>query len=207
MNSNNGTIAGNMVHVTSLNNKKIDYERVYNAARELIAGLGYDLEGDLADTPMRYANFWKEFIEYDAGKVDTAFSVDHNGVGDSKLVIVSGISTWSICEHHLLPFWCDVTVAYIPNSTVIGLSKIARIVHKNAHALQLQERLVEQIANDITTITNSRDVAVIAKGKHTCMIMRGIKTDGIMTTSKFCGTLNEQSRRYEIIEAANKYMQ
>lgn len=87
------------------------------------------------------------------------------------------------CEHHLLPFWCDYSIGYVPGKKVLGLSKFARIAHHHAHALQLQERLTQQIADTISQLAETQDVAVFGTGVHLCMVMRGIKTPGRMSSS------------------------
>lgn len=87
------------------------------------------------------------------------------------------------CEHHLLPFWCDYSIGYVPGKQVLGLSKFARIAHHHAHALQLQERLTQQIADTISQLAATQDVAVFGTGVHLCMVMRGIKTPGRMSSS------------------------
>jgi len=96
-------------------------------------------------------------------------------------------------EHrpHLLPFWCDVTVAYIAEAKVLGLSKFARIAHQFAHRLQLQERLTHQIADEIQRVTGSADVFVVGRGEHLCMRMRGIKTPSIMSNSVVRGKFRD----------------
>ncbi len=167
--------------------KKIDHARVKSLVTELLEALGEDPSREgLKETPRRIANFWQEFIEYDAGKLDTTFSaIKHN-----QMVCVTGMKVWSMCEHHMLPFWCDISIAYIANDKVLGLSKFARIAHKHAHKLTLQEQLVSDISNDLVEILGTKDVAVLAKGEHLCMTMRGIKTPHRMISS----ALNGQSR-------------
>lgn len=161
--------------------------------RTLLETLGEDPDREgLQDTPQRFARYWQEFLHYDAGAVDTTF---HTTTVD-QMVVVSGIRVWSLCEHHLLPFWCDLAVGYITRVKVVGLSKIPRICQRHAHKLQLQERLVDDIANELIRITESPDVAVVAKGVHTCMAMRGVKSEGAMTTSIMRGRYksNHQTR-------------
>jgi len=110
---------------------------------------------------------------------------------------------WSLCEHHLLPFWCDVTIGYITHEKVLGLSKFGRIAHEVSHRLQLQERLVQQIAQRVEGLVESEDVAVIARGVHTCMVMRGIKTFGVMTSSVLHGSFRtDHSVRREFLDLA-----
>lgn len=137
----------------------------------------------IAETPRRFASWWREFIEYNPGVLDTTFE----SVTTDQMVVVSGMRVWSVCEHHLLPFWCDITVGYIARDQVLGLSKFARIANKFAHRPQIQERLVHEIADEIQAIAQSPDVAVIATGEHLCMTMRGIKTPATMRSSVMRG--------------------
>lgn len=162
----------------------VNYEALKQVCLDLLSAIGEDPERPgLQDTPRRFASFWREFIDYDPGNHDTLFET----VEADQLVVVRDMRVWSMCEHHALPFYCDVSIAYKPVSQVLGLSKFARIAHKYAHRLQIQEQLVKQIADEVTAITGSDDVAVIGHGAHLCMIMRGIKTDGLMTTSVMRG--------------------
>ncbi len=172
--------------------------------RTLLETLGEDPDREgLQDTPRRFARYWQEFLHYDAGTVDTTF---HTTTID-QMVVVSGIRVWSLCEHHLLPFWCDVAVGYITRVKVVGLSKIPRICQRHAHKLQLQERLVDDIANELIDITESPDIAVVAKGVHTCMAMRGIKSEGVMTSSVMRGRFksNHQTRMefFKLVELSS----
>src|SRR5581483_9100628 len=130
----------------------------------------------LQETPRRWADWWREFIEYDPGTTETTFQTTTT----DQLVAVSGMRVFSLCEHHLLPMWCDVSIGYIPDGKVLGLSKFARIAHQFAHQLQLQERIGKQIADELERITGSQDIAVVLKGEHLCMSMRGIRTPGVM---------------------------
>jgi GTP cyclohydrolase I len=176
------------------------YKQLERLATDLLTVIGEDPNrAGLKDTPKRFAKYWQEFIEYDAGKIDTTFDT----VTVDQMVAVSGIRVWSLCEHHLLPFWCDIAVGYITRDRVIGLSKIPRICHQQAHKLQLQERLVDDIATEISAITGSPSVCVIAKGVHTCMSMRGIKSDGVMVSSVMRGQFKDHHEtRMEFLELA-----
>lgn len=159
-------------------------ERLEALCRELLAELGEDPEREgLQDTPRRWARWWLEFIDYDPGNTETAFE----SVTSGQVVAVQGIRVWSLCEHHLLPFWADITIAYVPTERVLGLSKFARIAQQAAHRLQLQERLTEQIAAEVERITASPSVAVLASGEHLCMTMRGIKAPARMASSVLRG--------------------
>lgn len=158
-------------------------------ASQLLVAIGEDPSREgLKDTPTRFAKWWKEFIDFDPGNLNTVFE----SVSTDQMVVVSGIRIWSLCEHHLLPFWCDVSMGYIAKDNVLGLSKFARIAHKFAHSLQIQERLTHQIADEIYLLTGSEDVAVFAKGQHLCMSMRGVKSDGLMRSSVMRGVFREE---------------
>lgn len=146
--------------------------------------LGLDMaDENLCDTPARVTRFWREFLEYDPGKTDTLFST----IVTDQLVILRNVRVYSLCAHHLLPFHVDLTMAYITHDHVIGLSKLARIAHQHAHKPQIQERLVDDIAKHISAICATEDVAVLGRGVHYCMLMRGIKTEGEMITNVMRG--------------------
>ncbi|MER7792037.1 GTP cyclohydrolase I [Streptomyces sp. NPDC097640] len=165
-------------------------------ARQLLVEIGEDPEREgLRDTPARYARWWREFTEYAPGSTDTVFESSCSG----DLVAVSGIHVWSLCEHHLLPFSCRMTIAYLPRGQVLGLSKFARIAHQHAHRLQSQERLSQDIADDVEKLAGCPDVAVIGKGEHLCMAMRGIRTPATMTTAVWRGALQDSARRTELL--------
>lgn len=177
--------------------RTVDLARLERIGRELLEAIGEDLtRADLAETPGRWARWWQEFIDYDAGKTDTLF--ESSTVG--QMVVVSPMRVWSLCAHHLLPFWCDVSVAYIPNGKVLGLSKFARIAHQFAHRLQIQEGLVTQIADEVQRITGAEDVAVMGQGVHLCMTMRGIQTPAVMTSLAVRGVFEtDEGRRAEFV--------
>lgn len=166
------------------------HHRLQGIARQLLQELEpttHDREG-LADTPRRWASMWDEFLSYDPGKVDTVFQ----SVQADQMVVVNGMRVWSLCEHHLLPFWCDISIGYIAQDKIIGLSKLARIAHLHAHKLQVQERLVHDIADSLSML--STDVAVLASGEHLCMTMRGIRTPAIMRSSALRGVFRTSYR-------------
>ncbi|MEV0680145.1 GTP cyclohydrolase I [Actinosynnema sp. NPDC050436] len=153
-------------------------------AETLLAEIGEDpgREG-LRGTPARYARWWREFVDYDPGKIETTFE----SVTSDQLIQVSDIRVWSLCEHHLLPFWCDVSIAYVARNRIVGLSKFARIAHDHAHRLQVQERLTSGIADSVSAVSGSPDVAVFASGEHLCMTIRGVRTAAKMATSVLRG--------------------
>jgi len=162
----------------------MELARLEDACREVLETIGEDptREG-LRDTPARWARWWREFIEYEPGNTDQTFE----SVVTDQMVAVKGIKVWSLCEHHLLPFWCEISVGYVTGERILGLSKFARIAHERAHRLQLQERLSHEIADEICRLTGTENVAVLCKGQHLCMVMRGIKTEGQMITSVMRG--------------------
>lgn len=124
------------------------------------------------------------------------FHEDHN-----QMVIVKDIELYSMCEHHMLPFYGKAHVAYIPNGTITGLSKIARVVDAYARRLQVQERLTVQIRDCIQEALNPLGVAVVIEAKHMCMMMRGIqKQNSVTTTSAFTGEFEKQATRSEFVK-------
>lgn len=170
--------------------KQVDYPRLLALGRELLIAIGEDPDREgLQETPRRWADSWQEFMEYDPGTTEKTFS----SVVADQMVCVSGLRVSSLCEHHLLPFWSDVSIGYIPDEKVLGLSKFARIAHQFAHRLQLQERLGQQIADEIIRITGTQNVAVVLKGEHLCMTARGIRMPGRMTSSVMRGIFRTQS--------------
>lgn len=174
----------------------IRFEILKKIGLDLLKAIGEDptREG-LLNTPERFARAWVEFIDYRPGEVDVTFEA----IRTDQMVVVDGIRVYSLCEHHLLPFWCDISIGHITgkDGLVLGLSKYARIAHYYAHRLQIQERLVDQIANRIVAITKCPDVAVTATGTHLCMLMRGIRTEGTMTTSTLLGKFLMQEAKQE----------
>lgn len=148
--------------------------------REVLLALGEDPEREgLLETPRRWAAAWREFLDDDSGQTEITFDSAATG----HLICVSGMRVFSICEHHLMPFVCTVAVGYLPGERVLGLSKFARIAHACAHRLQLQEQLGLHIAEAIHHATESPHVAVVLKGIHLCMVARGVRIHGVMTTA------------------------
>src|SRR5215813_11580799 len=157
--------------------------------RQLLAELGEDPSREgLLDTPKRVEKALAFLTSGYAADVDATlnnalFTVDYN-----EMVIVKDIDFYSLCEHHLLPFFGKCHVAYIPNGKVVGLSKIPRLVDIYARRLQVQERLTNQIAETINTKIDPKGVAVVIEAQHLCMIMRGVeKQNSIAVTSSMLG--------------------
>lgn len=162
------------------------HQRIVKAVQEIIDAIGEDLNREgLLNTPDRVARFWLDFINHQPGNIDVTFEA----IQTDQMVIVKDIEGWSLCEHHLLPFSFTAHVCYVTGKKVIGLSKIPRIVQKHAHRLQLQERLTQDIADELMEVTDALGVGVIVKGQHTCMQMRGVKSNGSMITSCLRGVL------------------
>ena len=166
-------------------NKKIDTAAIEEHIRGILVALGDNSEREgLKDTPTRVAKMYEEVFEgmlYTNEQIAEMFGVTfdedlNNGQSAGDMVVVRDIEVFSYCEHHLaLMYDMKITVAYIPNGKVIGLSKIARIAEMVAKRLQLQERIGKDIADIMQMVTGSEDVAVLIDAKHSCMTARGIK--------------------------------
>ncbi len=166
-------------------NKKIDTVAIEEHIRGILVALGDNPEREgLKDTPTRVAKMYEEVFEgmlYTNEQIAEMFGVTfdedlNNGQSAGDMVVVRDIEVFSYCEHHLaLMYDMKITVVYIPNGKVIGLSKIARIAEMVAKRLQLQERIGKDIADIMQMVTGSEDVAVLIDAKHSCMTARGIK--------------------------------
>ena len=192
-----------------IQNQGIDDKEIYREGLEDLAAhykqvlslLGEDTEREgLLKTPMRVAKAMQVLTrgyQMDAHKVltDALFKEDY-----SQMVIVKDIDFFSLCEHHMLPFYGKAHVAYIPNGYITGLSKIARVVDIYAHRLQVQERMTQQIKDCIQDTLKPLGVMVVVEAKHMCMQMRGIeKQNSITTTSDFSGAFNQAKTRQEFM--------
>ncbi len=181
---------------------RVDIERLTDLGRALLVALGEDPQREgLRATPARWARWWTEFLEYDAGATETAFEA----IQTDQLVVLRGVPVWSICEHHLLPFSCLLTIGYLADGHVLGISKLARVAQRHAHRLQLQERLVDGIAAEIARLAATEDVAVLGEGQHLCMQARGVRTAGTMYTSALWGRFRtETATRQEFFALAGR---
>lgn len=159
---------------------------VERAAEVIIASVGEDLNREgLLKTPERYAKAIKEIC---SGYEMTAEMAVGQGIfpGEGQgLVSIRDIEFFSLCEHHMLPFWGTANVAYYPQGKIIGLSKIPRLVDVFAKRLQVQERLTREIATSLFTLIDARAVHVKVTGCHLCMMMRGVKKTGSETVTEF----------------------
>lgn len=169
--------------------------------RQVLTLLGEDPDREgLERTPMRVAKAMQVLTRgytMDAHKVltDALFAEKYN-----QMVMVKDIDFFSMCEHHMLPFYGKAHVAYIPNGYITGLSKIARVVDIFSHRLQVQERLTQQIMDCIQDTLKPLGVMVVVEAKHMCMQMRGVeKQNSITTTSAFSGAFNQAKTREEFM--------
>ena len=175
----------------------MDKERIKKLVRELIIEIGEDptREG-LRDTPRRIADAYSEiFGGYDS---DSELSVQFSE--DSETVVAKNIQFYSMCEHHMLPFYGTIQIAYVPNGRVFGISKLVRVVEKFSKRLQIQERITKNIADELYS-QGVKGVAVVADAEHLCMKMRGVKNDAKVTTSAFRGTFEDQKTKEELLKA------
>ena len=187
-----------------LNNAKIVHRaETVKTLLETIPKEDAEREG-LQDTPLRVAAMYDElFSGYNKNGKEVLQDAMFTDVNSKDLVMVKDIQFYSTCEHHMMPFFGTVTIAYVPqDGKIVGLSKLARLVEVYARRLQVQERLGQQIANDIEEVMNPRGVAVIIKAEHTCMTARGVQKPGTQTvTSCLRGSffLDEKARE-ELVE-------
>ena len=173
--------------------------------KDVLGLLGEDPDREgLVKTPMRVAKAMQTLTRgyhMDAHQVlrDAIFKEDY-----SQMVIVKDIDFFSMCEHHMLPFYGKAHIAYIPNGYITGLSKIARVVDIYSHRLQVQERMTLQIRQCIEETLKPLGVMVVVEAKHMCMQMRGVEKQGsITTTSEFSGAFNQAKTREEFMNLIN----
>lgn len=172
----------------------VDIEKTEKAIRDLLLAIGEDPDRPgLAETPKRCAKMYAELLagmDRDAQEhLSKQFDVPH-----SEFLLEKDIPFYSLCEHHLLPFFGKAHIAYLPNDRVVGLSKLARTVEVYARRLQLQEQMTTQIADDIMRHLDARGVMVVIEAEHLCMTMRGVKKPGAKTiTTCVRGAFEDQA--------------
>lgn len=181
-------------------NKKVTKGLIKNY-ENILTGLGEEREREgLMKTPERAAKamqFLTQGYEQDAKKVlkSAMFKEDY-----SEMVIVKDIELYSLCEHHILPFFGKAHVAYIPNGYIVGLSKIPRVIDIYARRLQVQERLTHEILHCIQDTLQPQGVAIVIEARHMCMMMRGVqKQNSVTTTSAFTGAFQNVETRNEFL--------
>lgn len=179
---------------------------VKNRYKNIIEDLGEDTDRDgLLKTPERAAKAMQFLTQgYDQDPVEilksAMFKESYN-----EMVIVKDIELYSLCEHHILPFFGKAHIAYIPNGYIVGLSKLPRIVDVFARRLQVQERLTEQVLDCINDTLKPQGVAVVIEASHMCMMMRGVqKQNSITTTSGFRGQFEKIETRNEFLKLIGK---
>jgi GTP cyclohydrolase IA len=190
----------------SLPPRPIDHPRIAAAVREILLAVGEDPDREgLRDTPARIARMYEEMfagLHRDPSSVLKKTFVEKY----DEMVLVKDITFDSICEHHLLPFFGKIHVAYLPKDKVIGLSKIPRVVDMFARRLQVQERLTQQIAEAITEAVSPRGVGVLCEAQHFCMMMRGVEKQhsGTVTSSMLGSFRKNKATRDEFLALTRK---
>ena len=180
----------------------VDQARIEALTRELLLAIGEnpDREG-LARTPLRVAKAWEFLTSGYRVDIDKLINEAIFSQSTNSMVIVKNIEVYSLCEHHLLPFFGRCHIGYIPTGKVFGVSKLARLVDMYARRLQLQERLTEQVSQAIMDLVGAKGVGVMMEARHLCMMMRGVeKQNSVMVTSSVLGTFREsQTTREEFL--------
>jgi GTP cyclohydrolase I len=178
---------------TSEGEKRMNEAKIESLVRELLLEIGEDPDREgLVRTPMRVAAAWRFLTS--GYRVDPEKLIN-NAIftqPTKSMVIVKNIELYSLCEHHLLPFYGRCHIGYIPDGRVFGVSKLARLVDMFARRLQLQERLTEQISQEVMESIGAVGVGVMIEARHLCMMMRGVeKQNSVMVTSSVLGTFRE----------------
>ena len=176
---------------------------VREAVKTIIRWAGDDPEREgLLDTPKRVAKAWREYARGYAEDPAVHLSRTFEEVGGyDEIVLLKDIPFQSHCEHHMAPIIGKASIAYLPRDRVVGISKLARVLHGFARRLQVQERLTAQVADTIWEHLQPKGVAVVIEASHACMTARGVNTPGVvMTTSRMMGTFREDERsRREVL--------
>lgn len=174
--------------------------------QSILRQLGEDPNREgLKETPSRVVRSWEEIYAGYGKDVSSIFTVFKDVAGYNQIVICKNIELYSICEHHMLPFFGKAHVAYLPDKKVIGLSKLARLVDIYARRLQIQERIGEQVTNALMDNLQPKGAACIIEATHMCMRMRGVnKQQSTMVTSSIRGSfLNDSAIRMELMQLLN----
>ena len=170
-------------------------KRLEEITKELLGLIGEDSKRQgLIKTPNRVAESWKFLSQGYHQNLDEIINEAIFDESAKDMIIVKDIEFYSLCEHHLIPFYGKAHVGYIPDGKIIGLSKIPRVIDFYARRLQVQERLTNQIATCIQDLLNPKGVAVVMEGRHFCMLMRGVqKQNSIASTSSMLGAFKDKS--------------
>jgi GTP cyclohydrolase I len=182
-------------HEMKMKGDIINKKKIEKLLRQLLIELGEnpDREG-LIDTPNRMAEMYEEiFSGYRMNaQLDVSFSEE------SDAIIAKDIQFYSMCEHHMLPFYGKINIAYIPSGKVFGISKLARLVEKYSRRLQIQERLTKEIADEIMRM-GVKGVLIVAEGEHLCMKMRGVRNSSLIMTIAHRGILQQKEFREPVL--------
>jgi GTP cyclohydrolase I len=173
-----------------------DNRALESAVSQILTAIGEESgrEG-LLKTPARSARAWRYLTSGYAGDIDEVLNGAIFREEYDEMVIVKDIDFFSVCEHHLLPFYGKAHIAYIPKGRIVGLSKLPRIVEVFCRRLQVQERLTKQIADTLYDVLKPDGVAVVMEARHLCMMMRGVeKQNSVATTSAMLGSFREDER-------------
>ncbi|GAA3388834.1 GTP cyclohydrolase I [Streptomyces roseoviridis] len=163
----------------------INTGRVADLIGQLLVELGEDPRREgLTETPKRVAAWWSDFLAPASAPAVTSFTESHLA---GQLVVVGGMSVWSLCEHHMIPMNLQVTAGYLAEGEVVGLSKFGRVARHFAGRLQVQERYTREIAEHLAGVIGREDVAVAVRGLHLCMSMRGVRMEEARTTTVHAG--------------------
>ncbi len=180
----------------------MNLEAAEKAIRDFLQAMGQDTEREgLKDTPKRYVKFFKEFLTPE----DYQFTT-FKGENYDQMVISTGIPFFSLCEHHMAPFFGEASIAYIPgDNKIVGISKLPRTLEKFARQLQNQERITQQVAMELQKNLGAVGVGVILKARHLCQEMRGVKKSNVFTiTSCMLGALKDDlNARGEFLKLIN----
>ena len=185
----------------------MNLERVAGLIRELLLEIGEDPDREgLLKTPMRVAKAYEYLCSGYRADLDQVINQALFTSAWNNMVIARDIEVYSLCEHHMLPFYGRCHIGYISKGKVLGVSKLARLVEVHARRLQIQERLTHDIAREVRDATQAEGVGVVMECRHLCMIMRGVeKQDSVMMTSSVLGSFhNDTSTRAEFLSLVGK---
>jgi GTP cyclohydrolase I len=194
--------------LNALDNEKrsaldMDKTHVQRIAKDLLDEIGENTEREgLRDTPRRVADMYAELTEGYAMEPKEILAREWSEI--SGMVVARDIGFFSLCEHHLLPFHGSVNIGYIPSKSVVGLSKLVRLVDCFSKRLQLQERMTKQIADSLNENLHPYGVAVVVQARHLCMEMRGVKSGADIITSELRGQFEKFETRNEFFEMLRK---
>ena len=185
----------NDMNIPEESRKGMDLNKIEEAVRMILEGIGEDPDREgLQETPYRVAKMYAEVFSGLHRDINKDLKVFHEP-GNDEMILIGDIPFYSMCEHHLLPFYGKCAIGYISQGKVLGVSKLARIVDMFSRRLQIQERLTEEIADAVMAETGAEGVGVVIRAKHLCMMMRGVeKQNSEMTTSAVLGTFRTDEK-------------